>query len=109
MTTSENSPDSSGEPVRYHIREGGNWTELVRKLDYDRENIPVTVNFDMTKVIGTASVREDPHGLRVDMYITDPEAKARFFEPTLDHFSVSSAHLVRDKDEEGKLPWRKNG
>lgn len=76
------------------------------KLDYDREDIPVTVNFNIDRPIGTASLREDAHGMRVDMYITDPEIKTFLMDRSLSHLSINTGHFVRDKDKERKLPWQ---
>lgn len=105
MTTSENSPDSSGEPMRYHIARVGKWVEMVEKIAYDKE-VPVTVNFDMNRQVGTAKIAEDAHGLRVDMKIHDPAAQAILRGEDLTHLSINTAHFVRDKEQERRLPWQ---
>lgn len=71
--------------------------EAAAELDYDREGIPVTLNFDMTKPIGTAKVFEDKHGIRVEMKIHDPAAQAILRGDDLHHLSIDTAHFVRDK------------
>lgn len=82
MTTSENSHDSSGKEV------------------------PLTINFDMTKQIGKAKVIEDEHGLRIEATIWDEDAKRVILGDELTHLSIDTAHFVRDKEKESKLPWQ---
>lgn len=74
--------------------------------EHKLREIPVTLNFDMTKPIGTAKVFEDKHGIRVEMKIHDTGAQAILRGEDLRHLSINTAHLVRDKDKERKLPWQ---
>ena len=68
--------------------------------EHKPREIPVTLNFDMTKPIGTAKVFEDKHGIRVEMKIHDTGAQAILRGEDLRHLSINTAHLVRDKELE---------